>query len=167
MTSKEDLIEIYTRRAIFMEARKWDCNVILFGVNSTNVAIKALANTAKGKGMSLSDDISLECIENGIEFLKIGFVIARPLRDTLVEEIGFYNRFNNVGSSNHPSITTGMSKKVSIDRMTADFLAGLQRDFPSTVSTISKTAFKINSADLDGGVACVLCSRFSLLTQIY
>ncbi|RKP37480.1 hypothetical protein BJ085DRAFT_29496 [Dimargaris cristalligena] len=57
-----------------------------------------------------------------------------------------------------PSFTTGLPVKASIDRLTEDFIVGLDRDFPSTTSAVTRTAAKLTPRDgLDLRKQCLLC----------
>ena len=150
ISSKEDLLNFYTLEALYAEARKQGCNMILFGDNSTFIAIKVIANTSKGRGFQLPNDISLESISND-------FNIVRPLRDILAKEIGIFNQYRKVDCFIHPNLTTKLAKKSSIDKLTSEFICGLENDFPSTVSTISRTAFKIKSQVPEKYLECALC----------
>ena len=149
-SSKEDLVHIYTMRALRNEARRNGCNVIILGNNSTQISIKVISDTAKGRGIALATTVALE------EPREI--VIVKPLRDTLAEEIAVFNQYKSIVSYPHPSLTTGMPSNASIERLTANFIMGVQKDFPSTVSTISRTAFKVNSIVPDGNPNCAFCS---------
>ena len=149
-SSKEDLINIYTLKALEMEARKQGCNVILLGDNSTKLAIKVISDTAKGRGVSMASMVSLE--QPG------EIVVVKPLRDTLADEIAIFNQYKNLESYPHPNVTTGQSSSSSIERLTANFIMNVQKDFPSTVSTISRTAFKINSIVPTENEICAFCN---------
>jgi cytoplasmic tRNA 2-thiolation protein 2 len=152
LSSKEDFLNIYTQKSILETAKKHGCNVIAYGDSASLLAVKIIANTAKGRGISLANDVSFSYLRgDGIQVLK-------PMREILAKEIGLFNRFKSLESFSNSNLTTGMDKKASIDRITADFLAGLQENLPSTVSTITRTAFKIPSHfDPSCHQTCILC----------
>jgi cytoplasmic tRNA 2-thiolation protein 2 len=153
-SSKEDLIQYYTTLALELEARRLGCNMIMYGDNSTLLAIKTISNTSKGRGISLHLELAIENLDPVAQILHV-----KPLRDILGKEIGIFNQYREVNSFLHPNITTGMHKKASIERMTAEFILELENEFPSTVSTITRTAFKIPPFFKDVQPLCILCHR--------
>jgi cytoplasmic tRNA 2-thiolation protein 2 len=125
------------------------------GDSSTRQAIKMISLTSKGRGYSLALDIG---VENRVSFKDIG--IMRPMKDMLSKEIGFYNHFSNVNQYviTTENFSTKMPGKSSIGRLTEEFIVGLERNFPSTVSTVCRTTLKLNPAsDMDTSVTCAIC----------
>ncbi|KAJ1343867.1 hypothetical protein BSLG_001599 [Batrachochytrium salamandrivorans] len=57
MTTKEDLLRFYTLHLLTSEARKHGCTGLVLGDSSTAIAIRVIANTSKGRGLSLPADI--------------------------------------------------------------------------------------------------------------
>jgi cytoplasmic tRNA 2-thiolation protein 2 len=138
LTSKEELLEIYTTQALCTLAKQHNCDAIIFGNNSTNLAVRVLANTAKGKGISLPQDLAISVVKDDI-------VQVKPLRDILLNEIEIYAKLTQLEFHETFDLTSGMHGNVSINKITKEFVLGLQLEYPSTVSTISKTAFKIEN----------------------
>jgi cytoplasmic tRNA 2-thiolation protein 2 len=153
-SSKEDLIQSYTSMALEQEAKRLGCNMIMYGDNSTLLAIKTISNTSKGRGIALHLELAVEYLDPLEEILHV-----KPLRDILGKEIGIFNHYRNLNTFVHPNITTGMPKKTSIERMTAEFILELENEFPSTVSTITRTAFKISPYVTGKQISCILCHR--------
>ncbi|KAJ3354130.1 Cytoplasmic tRNA 2-thiolation protein 2, partial [Kappamyces sp. JEL0680] len=152
LSSQEDLLRIYTLECLYRAAQAHSCNTLVLGDNATLLAIKTLANTAKGQGIGLADELSLSFTN------RQGLQILKPMREHLAKEIGLFNQFQGLESYVHPNLTTGLNKNASIDRLTADFIIGLQDEFPSTVSTIVKTAFKIpRQYDAEAVEYCAIC----------
>ncbi|CAG8463658.1 9994_t:CDS:2 [Diversispora eburnea] len=57
-----------------------------------------------------------------------------------------------------PSLTSLRPSKSSIERLTEDFIVGLERDYPSTVSTIARTGSKLTTSNsIDDENRCALC----------
>ena len=86
--------------------------------------------------------------------------ILRPLRDFLMKEIVFYNKFNNLNNFvNRPSFTAGLQSSASIQKLTEKFINNLQNDFSSTVYTIFRTGEKldINLIENKKKFICYLC----------
>jgi cytoplasmic tRNA 2-thiolation protein 2 len=105
--------------------------------------------------------------------------IVRPLRDIGIKESAFWSYWSNlriVGRERYPTavspvpntgdesvkVASAMIKNqrlTSIDALTQDFIMGLEKDYPSTVSTIARTIAKVTTKEkgVEGG--CVVCQR--------
>ncbi|KAF0460340.1 cytoplasmic tRNA 2-thiolation protein 2 [Gigaspora margarita] len=152
LTAKEDLVWHLKQCLLINTARKNGCTKLLLGDCSTRLSIKIISFTSKGRGFSLPLDIS------GLNPWFGDVTILRPMKDTLSKEIGIYNKFQGFETTIIKSLTTMMPPKASIDRLTEEFVVKLERDFPSTVSTISRTAAKLTPSELiDSDNHCVIC----------
>lgn len=123
--------------------------------SATRQAIKMIAMTSKGRGYSVALDVS---VDNNQSFKDL--CIMRPMKDMLSKEIGFYNHFSNVTQyETLPfNFSTMMPGKTSIDRLTEEFIVSIEREFPSTVSTICRTVMKLTpSANMDLTKTCAIC----------
>ncbi|KAG1657747.1 Cytoplasmic tRNA 2-thiolation protein 2-B [Nymphon striatum] len=58
--------------------------------------------------------------------------IIRPMRELLSKEIAFYNFIHKIPFAPNVEIATETNLNSSIQRLTEEFINGLQRDFPST-----------------------------------
>ncbi|KAJ3394050.1 Cytoplasmic tRNA 2-thiolation protein 2 [Lobulomyces angularis] len=150
--SVQDSIKNIKLRLILQHAKDRNCGLIFFGDNSTRIACQSIAMASKGRGYSFPIDFSLSTSWYN------GFVIIKPLKDILVKEIGIYNKLNNLDSF---PFFDGLEKlfgnKVSIDKLTEDFIIGLDVEFPSTVSTIFKTITKATTSVNDTCLPCKNC----------
>lgn len=123
--------------------------------SATRQAIKMISMTSKGRGYSLALDIG---VDNQQSFKDV--CIMRPMKDMLSKEIGFYNHFTNIDKLVLSPFNFGtmMPGKSSIDRLTEEFIVAIEREFPSTVSTICRTILKLSpSADMDMKRTCAMC----------
>lgn len=123
--------------------------------SATRQAIKMISMTSKGRGYSVALDVS---VDNTQSFKDL--CIMRPMKDMLSKEIGFYNHFANVTQfETLPyNFSTMMPGKTSIDRLTEEFIVSIEREFPSTVSTICRTVMKLTpSANMDLAKTCAIC----------
>ncbi|KAG1611381.1 hypothetical protein G6F46_009299 [Rhizopus delemar] len=153
-TAKEDLLWHIKMDMLLTVARREGCTYIFFGDSATRQAIKMISWTAKGRGYSLPLDIS---VDNELTF-DVG--IMRPMKDMLSKEIGLYNYFSGIHRLLLPPYNFGtmMPAKSSIDRLTEGFINRLEREFPSTVSTVCRTTLKLTpSKDMDYQRSCALC----------
>ncbi|KAJ3056025.1 Cytoplasmic tRNA 2-thiolation protein 2 [Rhizophlyctis rosea] len=153
LSSKEDLLHYLTMQLLYETARSTQCSAVILGDNSTRVAIRVMTQISKGRGFSMPLDVASEST-----WLP-DLMLLRPLRDVDSKEIALCNQYENLKSVHVPNLTTGMPVKSSIDRLTEDFITGLQRDFPSTVSTVARTAFKTPTRwNAEGVERCALCN---------
>ncbi|KAI9491663.1 hypothetical protein BDB00DRAFT_766680 [Zychaea mexicana] len=155
-TAKEDLYWHMKMTMLVTLAKKEGCSYIFMADSSTQQAIKMISMTSKGRGYSIPFDIG---VENDMTFPDLA--ILRPMKDMLSKEIGLYNRFMGLEEYVIPptDFNTGKPAKSSIERLTEEFITTLDRDFPSTVSTISRTASKLTPLnDMDMSKKCAICS---------
>ncbi|KAI7857441.1 hypothetical protein BDC45DRAFT_544229 [Circinella umbellata] len=155
-TAKEDLYWHIKMTMLVTLAKKEGCSYIFMGDTATRQAIKMISMTGKGRGYSIPFDIG---VENDTTFP--GLTILRPMKDMLSKEIGLYNRFKDLEEYVIPptDFNTGKPAKSSIERLTEEFITTLDRDFPSTVSTISRTASKLTPLnDVDLSKKCAICN---------
>eukprot|EP00842_Homolaphlyctis_polyrhiza_P003183 jgi/Hompol1/3866/HPOL_003397-RA len=148
-SSKEDLLNILTMHLLLQTSTKRECGALLLGDSANLIAVRVIANTSKGRGLSLPSDISDTDWFPGVHVL-------RPLRDALPKEIGIYNHLLHLDSIVHPTLTTMMPAKTSIDRLTEEFIYGLDQEFPATVTTVIRTAFKIKT-EFSNRRICSMC----------
>ncbi|CAJ0826104.1 2966_t:CDS:2 [Entrophospora sp. SA101] len=141
LTTKQDFIWHLKLNLLTNIARK---NGFLFlGDCATRLSIKVMSLTSKGRGFTLPLEISAQ--EDS--WFK-GLVVSRPMKDMLSKEIGIYNHFLELDIIFTPTLTTmKTSSKASIDKLTEDFIVGLEKEYPSTVSTIVRTAAKLNTSN--------------------
>ncbi|KAI7868785.1 hypothetical protein BDF14DRAFT_1790886 [Spinellus fusiger] len=154
-TAKGDLHWHMKMAMLVFIARREGCSYIFMGDSSTRQAIKMIAMTSKGRGYSVPMDVS---VENTTSFEDI--VIIRPMKDMLAKEIGFYSHFCGLDAYAIAPVhwETGLPAKTSIDKLTEEFITTLDRDFPSTVSTISRTASKLTPPkNVDLNRRCAMC----------
>ncbi|CAO3631696.1 unnamed protein product [Mucor fragilis] len=154
-TAKEDLLWNIKMEMLVTVARREGCPYIFMADSATRQAIKMISMTSKGRGYSVALDVS---VDNTQSFKDL--CIMRPMKDMLSKEIGFYNHFANVTQfETLPyNFSTMMPGKTSIDRLTEEFIVSIEREFPSTVSTICRTVMKLTpSADMDLTRTCAIC----------
>lgn len=154
-----DLLNHFKRALLAYLAIKANCQALFLGESATRTAINVIANTSKGRGYSLPLDIASEAPMYGGRIL-----FSRPLRDILSKELAIYNSYRSLYTT--PFLANSSTKKdakSSIDRLTEEFIVGLQRDFPSTVSAVTRTANKVTtpvckiSTDDKTIQSCVIC----------
>ncbi|KAI8370943.1 hypothetical protein BD560DRAFT_396404 [Blakeslea trispora] len=154
-SAKEDLLWNMKMAMLVHVARREGCMYVFMADSATRQAIKMISMTSKGRGYSLPLDIG---VDNQQSFSDL--CIMRPMKDMLSKEIGLYNHFFKIDHFVLPPFNFGtmMPAKTSIERLTEEFIVGIEREFPSTVSTICRTVLKLSpSADMDFKRTCAMC----------
>ncbi|KAI9297016.1 hypothetical protein K502DRAFT_363683 [Neoconidiobolus thromboides FSU 785] len=152
LTEKEDLIQNLKHTLLVQIAKESNSSMLLLGDSSTTIAIKTIALTSKGRGFSLPFEIATEsnCYQ--------GVTLIRPMRDSINKEIAMFNYFNQLSTPWLSTIYTKKPGRSSIFRLTEEFIINLDNGFPSTVSTIVRTANKLTpSSKVDAKKWCLLC----------
>ncbi|KAL8280549.1 hypothetical protein RQP46_007197 [Phenoliferia psychrophenolica] len=142
--------------------------VLLTGETATRVAIKTIAGMAEGRGWALGEEVGI-----AYEAEEGKLMVVRPLSLSLVREVELFLDETNLkgvgwvdGSAAKVEEREAGDKDVKkkgIERLTEDFVLGLEENFPSTVSTIIRTAGKLGlrtgDADILGlaETPCPLC----------
>lgn len=153
---------------------------LLLGTSLTSLAISLISSIAQGGGFHVKAEIQEEwspsITPDGWETRKAKTVrIIRPLRDINMKECAvwaWWNRLHVVGKSKWewPGTKPGVGRltkgqsNVCVESynlliiFVVDFIIGLEKDFPSTVSTIVRTCGKLAPKG-DSAGACLICQR--------
>ncbi|ORX62545.1 hypothetical protein DM01DRAFT_1279130 [Hesseltinella vesiculosa] len=154
-TAKEDLFWYLKFAMLTKIAQREGCEYVFLADSSTRQAIKMISYISHGRGYSIPLDVGLE-----VDGLYADLTVLRPMKDMLAKEMGLYNRIHRIEQdvTVPQNWTTYMPPKTSIEKLTEDFIVGLDHDFPSTVSTISRTASKLTpQSNLDYSKKCAIC----------
>uniref|UniRef100_G3NDD1 Cytoplasmic tRNA 2-thiolation protein 2 n=1 Tax=Gasterosteus aculeatus aculeatus TaxID=481459 RepID=G3NDD1_GASAC len=134
LTAREDLLSTLRSHLLVHTARSEGYSKVMLGDNCTRLAIKLLTSISLGRGAQLAQDTGFSDSRYG------DILLVRPMRDYSAKEIAYYNRLFGVPSVFIPGLETKATDKSSIQRLTESFVTKLQADFPSTVSTIYRSA---------------------------
>ncbi|KAJ3231507.1 Cytoplasmic tRNA 2-thiolation protein 2 [Chytriomyces hyalinus] len=170
-TTAVSLLSTLVKRLLIRTALANNCTSLIMGPNASTIAGSIVTATALGGGFNLPNDISLEYKVPGANL-----VIFRPIRDLLwieVEKIvqvdsvqifhavahmadGLFGSLVAAPGADHNNMNVS---KMTIQDLAKSFVSGLQRDFPQSVSTVTRTAFKIETGSSVAGLqTCLLCS---------
>ncbi|RUP51151.1 hypothetical protein BC936DRAFT_149634 [Jimgerdemannia flammicorona] len=187
-TAKEDLYSHLKLTILIHVARREGCTRLFLGDTSTRLAIKTISLTAKGRGYSLPLDVATEDavsvpgmivlrpmkdmlskevgVYNRFRGLEASVVVAKNFATGVggrgsierLTEGGFTGEGWNGMKTGHVQPRSLLVTWLSLP--TAEFIVGLDRDFPSTVSTITRTASKLTHAEsMNLEQACALCLK--------
>lgn len=152
MTAKEDLLRTLRSQLLLASARKGGYSKVMLADCATRIAVRLLSDISQGRGGDLPYETGFSDGRHGdVEFI-------RPMREFMTKEIALYNFFNSVDTVTISTLGTMSHSYASIDRLTEEFVSGLQADFPFTVSTIFRTGDKLSVKEsTDDVTACALC----------
>ncbi|KAH9959635.1 hypothetical protein BC827DRAFT_1212795 [Russula dissimulans] len=132
---------------------------LLLGTSLTSLSISQISSISQGGGFVVPQTIQEEWAPPFIKRTPgatswSGEVrLTRPLRDVGMKECTawvWWHQVKVVGKQRIP-----ISER-TLGQLTKDFIIGLERDYPSTVSTIAKTVGKLAPKG-KAGTRCVLC----------
>ncbi|KAF8525852.1 hypothetical protein BU17DRAFT_74271 [Hysterangium stoloniferum] len=141
-TSHQSAISTLIRLILHRSARAHDCSHLVLGTSLTSLSVSLINAVAGGAGYTIGMEKGEELIapDGGIVRL------VRPLREVTMKECAAYLRWRNLSViGNKRMLSTPSNGKESIGSLTKDFIFGLERDYPSTVSAIVRTCNKLVS----------------------
>lgn len=152
-TSRIDLLNYLRRRLLLLAARKLNCNKILVADSATDIAAKVLGDVCLGRGEQLST------LAQFCDARYADIKILKPMRDFTQQELVYYAKYHEVNCVKiRKSDVTAPA--TSIQTLAHNFTTNLESQFPSTVSTVFRTAEKLSARNLerqDEEDYCVLC----------
>ena len=152
MTAKEDLLRTLRCQLLLATARKDGYSKVMLADCATRISIRLLSDISQGRGADLPFDTGFSDNRHG------DVTLIRPMREFATKEIALYNFFNSVETVPITTLGTMSHSHASIDRLTEEFVTGLQADFPFTVSTIFRTGDKLSAMDTsDDTTNCAFC----------
>lgn len=178
-TAIQSAIASLTRLILVHTANHFKCSHLALGTSLTSYSISLINAIAQGDGFHIPeesfeewrDPLSLGGDKNEERSVKV----VRPLRDVGMKECAawaYWKGLSIVGREALPGFTAkrtigGLTKSRSIVIfflqgsnycLYQGFVVGLEKDYPSTVSTIARTCEKLAPKDEING-RCALCER--------
>ncbi|KAG0251747.1 Cytoplasmic tRNA 2-thiolation protein 2 [Mortierella polycephala] len=156
LTAKETILQHFRSSLLVQLTKRAQCTILALGDSATMVAVQIIGLTASGRGYSLPHETSL--LSNWIQDCKI----IRPLKDCLVKELDTFCRLNDLELIEKHSAQLDWTMRTkaevkSINRLTKEFITGLDKEFPSTVATVCRTAAKLTAPEATYENKCPLC----------
>ncbi|KAI9678651.1 MAG: cytoplasmic tRNA 2-thiolation protein 2 [Caeruleum heppii] len=158
-TSRSDITSILRTRLVLEVARSKGCESVLWADSTTRLAERTLAETAKGRGMSLPSLVS-----DGPSPCDIS--VHYPLQDLLRNELLSFSALLDppltplvrTGQSPQPS---GSAASMTIDGLMAQYFESVEENYPSIVANVVRTSRKLtvttSSDHGDRRCSCALC----------
>ncbi|KAG0286533.1 Cytoplasmic tRNA 2-thiolation protein 2 [Linnemannia gamsii] len=156
LTAKETVLQHFRSSLLIQLAKRGQCTILALGDSATRVAIHIIELTAIGRGYSLPHETSL--LSSWVQDCKV----IRPLKDCLVKELDTFCGLNDLELIEHHNAQLDWTMKTkaevkSIRKLTDEFITGLDKEFPSTVATVCRTAAKLTPPEATYDQKCPLC----------
>ncbi|KAL1390364.1 hypothetical protein pipiens_012398 [Culex pipiens pipiens] len=136
-TSKQDFIVQNRKQTLKVIAKRLECPYVFLSDIGLDLAKTLLSNVALGRGRSLALDIAF-CDDRDEQHK-----IIRPMRDLNPDEIANYLKHAD-NELSYITLEDPFKDKPSLQNLTCKFVDGLQRTYPSTVSTVFRTGDKMS-----------------------
>ena len=147
------------------------------GTTLTGLSIGLISGVATGGGFVVREEAGEEWVPqlDGMVGKNMSIRVVRPLRDMGMKECAAWVWWNGLevvgkekttgakqsigGLTKGVYLTIDFSYLLKLIMRNTDFIVGLERDYPSTVSTIARTCAKL--APKDAAIErCVMCERY-------
>ncbi|TFY71157.1 hypothetical protein EVG20_g1846 [Dentipellis fragilis] len=160
-TAVASSISTLTRLLLLYTAHSTGSSHLILGTSLTSLSIALISSISQGGGFTVPQEAQEEWTPFGSEPASgeepwAGDVrVIRPLREIGMKECAawaWWNHLPVVGKEKLPGM------RQTIGGLTKDFIVGLEKDFPSTVSTIARTVGKLAPKE-DAGGRCIFCER--------
>jgi len=151
---------------------------LLLGTTLTSLSVNMIAGIGQGSGFAMVAGGLEEVWVDRLNGRKQSLLVVRPLKDVGIKESAFWAWWSNLvipGRDRYPSAVSPLPldkteavklaaknvdlKLTSIDSLTRDFIMGLEKDYPSTVSTIARTLAKVTTKEVGTEEGCAVCQK--------
>jgi len=146
-----------TRLLLLYTAYSVGASHLVLGTSLTSLSISLISSISQGGGFVVPQAIQEEWTPPFIKRTPGAWSgevrLIRPLRDVGMKESAAWVWWHRVRVVGKQRI---LISERTIGQLTKDFIIGLERDYPSTVSTIAKTVGKLAPKG-KSGTRCILC----------
>ena len=153
-TSKTDVDYALMNRLVVAYAKKFGCTAILWGDSDSRLAAKTLASVAKGKGSSVTWQVSDGMSPFGIEF-------NFPLRELFSTEVQQYAKLcpdlHDIIIPDEPLSEDVLTKNLSIDELMMRYVLTQGEKYPGVMANVTRTASKLQPLSASNVPSCTFC----------
>lgn len=154
-TSKVDVDQILLNRLVVAYGKDIGCDAILWGDSDSRLAAKTLANVAKGRGSSLTWQVSDGTSPSGLLF-------HFPLRDLFQTELENYAslipELSTIIIPDAPPSDNVLTKNLSIDELMMRYVQTHGEKYPGVMANVTRTANKLQPTPVPAdGLRCSFC----------
>ncbi|KAH8412289.1 hypothetical protein KR009_001019 [Drosophila setifemur] len=154
LTARQDYLQQQRKNVVASVAQQLQCTHVFEPSISVDLATQLLTAIALGRGGSAALDVAL------LDDRLAGEVkLLRPLKDLNEQEVQFYvhaQRLNPLISRNS-RYGQERGETASLQNLTSAFVANLQQNYASTVSTVFRTGDKISAMPNPEQHKCLHC----------
>lgn len=155
-TAVANAIQVLVRMLLLYTAASRRCSHLLLGTSLASLSISLISSISQGGGYSVREETHEEwSCRRDTEASDQTVRVIRPLRDIGSKECAFWAWWNRLKIAKKYRYSGG---RQDIAALTRDFILGLEKDYPSTVSTIVKTCNKLTTKE-DSDLRCLMCDR--------
>ncbi|KAJ5152304.1 hypothetical protein N7492_010599 [Penicillium capsulatum] len=153
-TSKADVDSVLLTRLIVTFAKHMGCSAVVWGDSDSRLAAKTLAGASKGRGASLTWQVSDGMSPWGVNF-------DFPLRDMSKPELLQYESVCEILSGivipEEALSENVLTKNMSIDELMMRYVQNQGEKYPGVMANVSRTANKLQPAQAEDSISCYLC----------
>jgi cytoplasmic tRNA 2-thiolation protein 2 len=154
-TSQTDIDTILLTRLIVAFAKNLECKSVIWGDSDSRLAAKALAGVAKGRGASLTWQVSDGMSPWGLKF-------EYPLRDIykaeLLQYMSLCPELSDIIIPDQAPSENVLTKNLSIDELMLRYVQNQGAKYPGVMANVARTANKLESSTSDAASTCALCA---------
>ena len=158
-TSKADVDYILMNRLVVAYAKKIGCTGILWGDSDSRLAAKTLANVAKGRGSSVTWQVSDGMSPSGLKF---NFPLRELFSVELQKYADLYPELCAIIMPGGPSSENVPTKNLSIDELMMRYVRNHGEKYPGVMANVTRTASKLQPPSVSPNVPlCALCGAMA------
>ncbi|KAJ6531827.1 hypothetical protein B0H19DRAFT_965895 [Mycena capillaripes] len=154
-TAVPTAIQNLIRLLLLHTAWSTESSHLLLGTCLTSLSVSLISSISQGGGFVVREEAQEEWQPTVHIGSKRTVRVNRPLRDIGMKECAVWAWWRGLKVIGKESVLGG---KQGIGALTKNFIVGLERDYPSTVSTIARTCGKLAPKDSSDAM-CILCER--------
>ncbi|XP_006459420.1 hypothetical protein AGABI2DRAFT_65567 [Agaricus bisporus var. bisporus H97] len=128
---------------------------LLLGTSLTSLSMSLISSISQGGGYSIREEAQEEWTYRIQDDIEQTVRVIRPLCDVGMKECAFWAWWCGLKLVGKHRYSGG---RQDIGALTRDFIMGLEKDYPSTVSTIARTCNKLTTKG-DTSMKCLICQR--------
>ncbi|KAF8206394.1 hypothetical protein K438DRAFT_1917779 [Mycena galopus ATCC 62051] len=154
-TAVPTAIQNLVRLLLLHTAWSTESSHLLLGTSLTSLSVSLISSISQGGGFVVREEAQEEWQPTVDIGSKRTVKVNRPLRDVGMKECAvwaWWRGLEVIGKER------SLSGKQGIGALTKNFIVGLERDYPSTVSAIARTCGKLAPKDSSDAM-CILCER--------
>ncbi|KZT02940.1 uncharacterized protein LAESUDRAFT_738470 [Laetiporus sulphureus 93-53] len=160
-TTISSTVKTITRLLLQFTAWETGSSHLVLGTSLTSLAMSLISSISQGAGFNIKEEMQEEWAWDSRARDEAGrkrtVSVIRSLRDVGRKECAMWAWWMGLRIAEQAP-WPWLSSRQDIGTVTRDFIGGLERDYPSTVSTIVRTCTKVAPKGESSGI-CILCAR--------